>query len=60
MEIEREGEREREREKGERAWQKEVGKPIGGRKSGYEVKRRGGEEMKEQDGKRKVTGGHEM
>lgn len=40
MEIEREGEGERERERpGEGAWREEVGKPIGGRKSGYEVKR---------------------
>lgn len=38
MEIE--GQREREREKqGEGAWREEAGKPIGGRKSGYEVKR---------------------
>lgn len=38
MEIERKGEGERER-LGEGAWREQAGKPIGGRKSGYEVKR---------------------
>lgn len=58
MEIEREGEGERERE---RAQREEVRKPIGGRKSGYEVKKtRAGEEMKEQERRRKGTGGDEM